>query len=220
MMTDEHECPACDEAYDSRRGLLAHARQKHEDDYEDIKAGAYEDTTETEDEEDVDREETTEMIEVEEPDAVDTETSSSSDGAPVIDMDEYLDDDEDDDGDDGDSGADTPTESTETTPEPQGRKGLAESVNTLYGHALTFDMDEDDPETSETRDKLTQIAEDVTLGENAAWFYEEKIADAGELTPGKALLFSLIMAVVLGAMQRPDLVSTLKERTQEDEDDE
>jgi len=110
------------------------------------------------------------------------------------------------------AGEEVEEETQEGTP-TQG-KGLNTAINNAWGRIFTVDLDPEEPETNNVRKNLKGLAEDVGLGENAKKYYEENLSQDTE-NPKSQLIGSLILAIVLSASMRPDLMKKLTDKAEE-----
>lgn len=104
--------------------------------------------------------------------------------------------------------------------EDGGRVGLGQAVNNVYGTVFSLEPDEDGDWVPDDGKKETfnQLAEDVGLGQNVAHWYKEEIqAEPGEVDPQRAMIGSLVLALVLGLAQRPEYVHKLRDKAQNTE---
>lgn len=103
---------------------------------------------------------------------------------------------------------------TDSSEESTQSKGLDTAINQAWGRIFTIDLDPEEEETSNIRKNLQGLAEDVGLGQNAAHYYEEELKGQTD-DPRSQMLGSLVLAAVLSASMRPDLVQKFKERAEE-----
>lgn len=98
--------------------------------------------------------------------------------------------------------------SEDSTSEPT-RKGLDSAINDGWGRIATIDLDPEEEETTNTRKNIAGLAEDVGLGQNVKWYYEEELKGDTD-DPKKALMGSLIMAMVMTLTVRPELAQKIQ----------
>lgn len=95
----------------------------------------------------------------------------------------------------------------------EGGEGFATGVNNAFGRIFTLDLDPEEEDTSQLRQQLTGLAEDVRLGHNASRFFQEYVFTSEEPDPKMALMGSSIAAVGLAVAVRPELAEKLKKKT-------
>lgn len=134
-------------------------------------------------------------------------TEQSGDSEDLLGVDEMEETDLDDLIDETEEEIDSSEESTQS-------KGLDTAVNQAWGRIFTIDLDPEEEETSNIRKNLQGLAEDVGLGQNAAHYYEEELKGQTD-DPRSQMLGSLVLAAVLSASMRPDLVQKVKNRAED-----
>lgn len=122
-----------------------------------------------------------------------------SGGMEETDLDQLIEESDDVEADDSD---DVDISSTE-------KKGLDTAINNAWGRIATIDLDPDDEETTNMRKNIQGLAEDVGLGHNAKWYYEEELKGDTD-DPKKAVMGSLLLATVMTLSVRPELAQKMQ----------
>jgi hypothetical protein len=91
------------------------------------------------------------------------------------------------------------------------RKGLDTAINNAWGRIATIDLPPEEDETSNMRKNIQGLAEDVGLGHNAKWYYEEELKGDTD-DPKKAVMGSLLLATVMTLSVRPELAQKIRKQ--------
>jgi len=140
-------------------------------------------------------------------------TSNNTEGEKKIELTKHLEEE-----DSGDEGSDAEEEVEDALDEVD-RKGLDKAVNEAWGSVFTLDMEPDSEDRDNLKTNLSQLAEDVGLGENVKWYADEHLFTDEEQTPRQALITSLILASILSLGMRPDLAKKGLEKAKQGGDE-
>lgn len=199
------------DGFESKKSLRMHQISSNEYDKDEFneKIEQLQDTTESEQ----GQEEESESLETDADDDVVKKTNDDKDkdeespkledvsgGMESTDLDKLVEESQ-----DGDNSDESDVEQGSTTD----KKGLDTAINNAWGRLATIDLDPEDDETTNMRKNIQGLAEDVGLGHNAKWYYEEELKGDTD-DPKKAVMGSLLLATVMTLSVRPELAQKIQ----------